>query len=57
MTLELGGKTVELYYPGRAHSDNDLILVYPARRVAFVSQTRSLIVMSLSMLAPPLLFT
>jgi len=37
MTLELGGKTVELYYPGRAHSDNDLVLVYPARRVAFVA--------------------
>src|SRR3954451_750329 len=35
LTLTLGGKTVDLYYPGRAHSDNDLILVYPARRVAF----------------------
>jgi glyoxylase-like metal-dependent hydrolase (beta-lactamase superfamily II) len=37
LTLMLGGKTVELYYPGRAHSDNDLILVYPAQRVAFVA--------------------
>ncbi len=37
LTLTLGGKTVELYYPGRAHSDNDLVLVYPARRVAFVA--------------------
>jgi glyoxylase-like metal-dependent hydrolase (beta-lactamase superfamily II) len=37
MTLALGGKTVELYLPGPAHSDNDLVLVYPARRVAFVA--------------------
>jgi glyoxylase-like metal-dependent hydrolase (beta-lactamase superfamily II) len=37
LTLELGGKTVELYYIGPAHSDNDLILVYPARRIAFVA--------------------
>lgn len=37
LTLTLGGKTVELYYPGRAHSDNDLVLVYPARRAAFVA--------------------
>jgi glyoxylase-like metal-dependent hydrolase (beta-lactamase superfamily II) len=37
LTLELGGTTVELYYIGPAHSDNDLILVYPARRLAFVT--------------------
>jgi glyoxylase-like metal-dependent hydrolase (beta-lactamase superfamily II) len=37
LTLTLGGKTIELYYPGRAHSDNDLVLVYPAGRVAFVA--------------------
>jgi glyoxylase-like metal-dependent hydrolase (beta-lactamase superfamily II) len=37
LTLTLGGQTVDLYYPGRAHSDNDLVLVYPARRVAFVA--------------------
>jgi glyoxylase-like metal-dependent hydrolase (beta-lactamase superfamily II) len=37
LTLELGGTTVELYYIGPAHSDNDLILVYPARRLAFVA--------------------
>src|SRR4051794_35043005 len=37
MTLNLGGSSVELYYIGRAHSDNDLILVYPARRIAFVA--------------------
>jgi glyoxylase-like metal-dependent hydrolase (beta-lactamase superfamily II) len=35
MTLELGGKHVELYYTGRNHSDNSIVLVYPARRVAF----------------------
>ena len=37
LTLELGGKAVELHYPGRAHSDNDLVLLYPARRLAFVT--------------------
>jgi glyoxylase-like metal-dependent hydrolase (beta-lactamase superfamily II) len=37
MTLELGGTTIELYYIGPAHSDNDLVLVYPARRIAFVA--------------------
>lgn len=35
LTLELGGKTVELYYVGRNHSDNNILLVYPAARVAF----------------------
>jgi glyoxylase-like metal-dependent hydrolase (beta-lactamase superfamily II) len=35
MTLTLGGKTVELYYVGLGHSDNNLLLVYPARRLAF----------------------
>lgn len=35
MALELGGKTVELHYPGRNHSDNSLVLHYPARRLAF----------------------
>ncbi len=37
LTLELGGTIVELYYIGPAHSDNDLILIYPARRLAFVA--------------------
>ncbi len=37
LRLELGGKVVELYYPGRAHSDNDIVLVYPARRIAFTT--------------------
>jgi glyoxylase-like metal-dependent hydrolase (beta-lactamase superfamily II) len=35
MTLELGGKSVDLYYVGLNHSDNNLLLVYPAARVAF----------------------
>jgi glyoxylase-like metal-dependent hydrolase (beta-lactamase superfamily II) len=35
MSLELGGKTVELQYVGRNHSDNSLILHYPARRLVF----------------------
>jgi glyoxylase-like metal-dependent hydrolase (beta-lactamase superfamily II) len=35
MSLSLGGKTVELYYVGLNHSDNNIVLVYPARRVAF----------------------
>jgi glyoxylase-like metal-dependent hydrolase (beta-lactamase superfamily II) len=37
LTLEMGGTTIELYSPGPAHSDNDLVLVYPARRLAFVA--------------------
>jgi len=35
MTLTLGGKTIELYYVGLGHSDNNLLLVYPAQRLAF----------------------
>jgi len=35
MSLTLGGKTVELYYVGLGHSDNNLLLVYPDRRLAF----------------------
>lgn len=35
MTLDLGGKRVELYYTGRNHTDNSLVLLYPARRVLF----------------------
>ena len=37
LTLELGGTTVELYYPCPAHSDNDLVMIYPARRLAFIA--------------------
>ncbi len=35
MSLELGGKTVMLGYVGRNHSDNSLVLHYPARRLLF----------------------
>jgi glyoxylase-like metal-dependent hydrolase (beta-lactamase superfamily II) len=35
MTIELGGKTVELYYAGRNHSDNSIALLYPAAGVLF----------------------
>jgi glyoxylase-like metal-dependent hydrolase (beta-lactamase superfamily II) len=33
MTLDLGDKTIELHYFGRNHSDNSLVLHYPARRL------------------------
>jgi glyoxylase-like metal-dependent hydrolase (beta-lactamase superfamily II) len=45
LTLELGGKTIELYYVGLGHSDNNLLLVYPSQRIAFGAdfiETRSL---------------
>jgi glyoxylase-like metal-dependent hydrolase (beta-lactamase superfamily II) len=35
MTLMLGGKTFELYYTGRNHSDNSIVLLYPDRRLLF----------------------
>ena len=35
LPLELGGERVELHYVGRNHSDNSLVLLYPARRVLF----------------------
>ncbi len=34
MTLDLGGKAIELHYFGRNHSDNSLVLYYPERRIA-----------------------
>lgn len=36
MSIELGGKTVELYYLGRNHSDNLIVMRFPAERVLFV---------------------
>jgi glyoxylase-like metal-dependent hydrolase (beta-lactamase superfamily II) len=33
MTLELGGKTVELSYVGRNHSDNSIVMNFPAERI------------------------
>ena len=35
MTLELGGKTVELSYLGRSHSDNMIVMRFPAERALF----------------------
>ena len=35
MTIELGGKTVELHYPGRSHSDNLIVMLFPAERALF----------------------
>jgi len=35
MTLELGGKKVELIYLGRSHSDNMLVMHFPAERAVF----------------------
>lgn len=35
MTLELGGTTVELIYVGRNHSDNSIVMRFPAERVLF----------------------
>lgn len=35
MTIELGGKTVELIYVGRNHSDNSIVMRFPAERTIF----------------------
>jgi glyoxylase-like metal-dependent hydrolase (beta-lactamase superfamily II) len=35
MTLNLGGKTVELIYPGLSHSDNMIVMHFPAERAVF----------------------
>ena len=35
MTIELGGKTVELIYVGRNHSDNLILMRFPAARALF----------------------
>ena len=35
MTLELGGKTVELIHPGRSHSDNLIVVRFPEERAVF----------------------
>jgi glyoxylase-like metal-dependent hydrolase (beta-lactamase superfamily II) len=51
LALELGGKRIELYYAGRNNSDNSLVVLYPARRLAFASdfvRVRSLIFREMS---------
>ncbi len=35
MTIELGGKTVELTYVGRSHSDNLIVMNFPEERALF----------------------
>ena len=35
MTIELGGKRVELIYPGRSHSDNLIVMLFPEERALF----------------------
>ncbi len=35
MTIELGGQTAELTYVGRSHSDNMIVMRFPAERVLF----------------------
>jgi glyoxylase-like metal-dependent hydrolase (beta-lactamase superfamily II) len=35
MTIELGGKTVELIYPGKSHSDNLIAMYFPDERAVF----------------------
>ena len=35
LTIELGGKAVELVYPGPSHSDNLIALYFPAERALF----------------------
>lgn len=35
MTIELGGKTVEFIFPGKSHSDNLIVMHFPAERAVF----------------------
>ncbi|MGH2530825.1 MAG: MBL fold metallo-hydrolase [Thermomicrobiales bacterium] len=35
LMLELGGTTIELYYAGRNHSDNSVVILNPAQRILF----------------------
>jgi glyoxylase-like metal-dependent hydrolase (beta-lactamase superfamily II) len=35
LSIELGGKVVELYYTGRNHSDNMIVMLVPSSRVLF----------------------
>jgi glyoxylase-like metal-dependent hydrolase (beta-lactamase superfamily II) len=35
MSIELGGTTIELYYTGRNHSDNSIVLLHPEQRLLF----------------------
>jgi glyoxylase-like metal-dependent hydrolase (beta-lactamase superfamily II) len=35
LAVDLGGRVITLHYAGRNHSDNSIVLMYPARRLAF----------------------
>ncbi len=35
MTIELGGKTIELIYPGKSHSDNCIAIYFPDEKTVF----------------------
>jgi glyoxylase-like metal-dependent hydrolase (beta-lactamase superfamily II) len=35
MVIELGGKTVELIYSGRSHSENLIVMRFPEERAVF----------------------
>lgn len=35
MTIELGGKKVELIFPGKSHSDDLIVMYFPAERTVF----------------------
>ncbi len=36
LTLSLGGKEIQLLYPGKSHSDNCIIMYFPEEKVVFV---------------------
>ena len=38
MTLKLGGRTVELLFPGLNHSDDATVMYFPAERVVFATE-------------------
>lgn len=35
LMIELGGTSIELYFTGRNHSDNNIVLLHPAQRLLF----------------------
>jgi glyoxylase-like metal-dependent hydrolase (beta-lactamase superfamily II) len=35
LQIELGGKTIDLYYTGRNHSDSSIVLLYPERSLLY----------------------
>ena len=37
MQLILGGKTIELVFPGKNHGDDGTVIIFPAERVVFAA--------------------